>query len=149
LEIQVDLTREADNEPITYFKKYAGPSLQQTITLPFPVAGTLKSGHYRVSIQLDPRRLIREWPLPQAEENNALDDGLIPVLAGNASAVYPPPYGVVSGDTIELLAALADPPVSEYRFELDTLETFDSPFLKSGNGRYSDGLLHWRPVLPL
>ena len=148
LEIQVELTREADNEPITYFKKYAGPSLQQTITLPFPVAGTLKSGHYRVSIQLDPRRLIREWPLPQAEENNALDGGLLSVVTGSASAVYPPPYGVVSRDTIELLAALADPPVSEYRFELDTLETFDSPFLKSGNGRYSDGLLHWRPALP-
>ncbi len=147
LDLRVDLVRESDSRRMSYLKKYAGPTLPQTISLPFPVAGTLVPGHYRVSIQIDPRERIREWPFPHAAKNNTLDAGLVSILPGSASPVYPPPYGVVAGQHIELLAALAGPPEPGYRFELDTLETFDSPFLKSGAGQYRNGLLHWQPAL--
>lgn len=147
LEIQVDLTREADNKQITYLKKYLSPTFSHTISLPFPVVGALEAGPHRVSIQLDPRKNIREWPLPQAAENNALHDGLLSVLSGSVNPVYPPPYGVVPGYEVQLLATLASPG-SGYLFELDTLESFDSPFLKSSSGEYLDGLLRWQLVLP-
>ncbi|MCC7246289.1 MAG: hypothetical protein IT269_11465 [Saprospiraceae bacterium] len=114
-----------------------------------PVNGS-QIGFNRFFINLDPANQIAEQPTA-AELNNALTDASgqagqdVYFFADDVQPVYPPAYGIVGKPEVTLRASTLNINLGErrYLFEMDTLETFDSPFKLSGALLQRGGLLEW------
>jgi len=120
-----------------------------------PLAGS-KIGFNRFFISLDPDNLVNENPVA-AEFNNDLTDASgergmdVYFYADDVSPVFPAPYAIVSKPALSLYASTLNSSALplRYLFEIDTLETFDSPFKKSTEMTERGGLLRWNPSIVL
>jgi len=120
-----------------------------------PLAGS-KIGFNRFFIRLDPDNLVAENP-SAAEMNNELADASgergmdVYFYADDVSPVFPAPYGIVSKPALTLYASTLNSAALplRYRFEMDTVERFDSPFKKSTERIERGGLLSWKPSVTL
>ncbi len=115
-----------------------------------------KIGFNRFFISLDPDNLVTENPIA-AEMNNDLSDASgekgmdVYFYADDVSPVFPAPYAIVSKPDLTLFASTLNTAARplRYLFEIDTLETFDSPFKKSTEMTERGGLLIWKPAIAL
>jgi len=141
------LLRLADTVP--------APAFRRKLAFDLPTAGSAV-GQNRLLVALDPDRTLNEQP-QAAQFNNILEDASgVPgaplfFFADDVSPIAPENYGIVRGSPPTLWASTlnANAAAMRYLFELDTLETFDSPFRQSGAVVQAGGLLRWQPPVAL
>ena len=133
----------------------AAPAFRSSLEYKIPVAGS-KIGFNRFFITVDPENKIAEKPFA-AELNNDLTDATgnrgmdVYFYSDDVQPVYPNAYGIVNKPDVTLTASTLNTAAKplRYLFELDTLETFNSPFRKSGQVVQRGGLLSWKPGIAL
>lgn len=131
------------------------PAFRKKLALDLPVAGSLV-GQNRLLVTLDPDKKLAEQP-QAAQFNNLLEDASgVPgaplfVFADDVQPIAPENYGIVRSSPPVLWASTLNPDAAPmcYLFELDTLETFDSPFRQSRAVVQAGGLLRWQPAVAL
>jgi Peptidase family C25 len=110
-----------------------------------------RPGFSRFYVTADARQQVAELPAA-AELNNELTDGVgvpgqeIYFYSNSVQPVYPSAYGIVGKSSLKLIASASTNSVAEkatFRFELDTLETFNSPFVQRTEVSQAGGLLEW------
>jgi hypothetical protein len=126
------------------------PPNRSTLTYQTPLAGS-QPGFNRFFITLDPVNTIQESP-SIAETNNELTDAAgergmeLYIYSDDVAPLTPPPYGIVSGPATLYASTLNTSATTQtYRFEIDTLETFDSPLKQAVQITATGGLLSWTP----
>lgn len=141
------LNRWADTIP--------APANRSKLSYELPLTGT-QIGFNRFFIRMDPEHLVEELPAA-AELNNDLTDASgtpgmdVYAYADDISPVFPAAYGIVSKPDLTLYASTLNSAAlpRSYLFEIDTRETFDSPFKKSSSRTARGGLLQWEPAIAL
>ncbi len=136
-----------------YFSSVA-PVNRLSVTVQLPNPGEAAVGKNSINIVLDVDNQIAEAPLPSAEENNDmmrawnLPEGFCYfVFNSNAQPVYPPEYGIVYAQNLDLIASSSNAleEKSYFLLELDTTENFDSPLLQRGEVFSSPATIRWNP----
>ena len=138
-------------------RKIVAPLNRKKIAINLPTSGEPSLGLNKIHIELDIDNRVDELPSPFAETNNELTSFLgekgFPFYVQNngAAAVYPYEFAIVGDQDLTLHASTYDPLVEtqKYIFQMDTIETFDSPFLIKYEMEQSGGLLKWKPNITL
>lgn len=131
------------------------PPNRSKLEYTLPLAGS-KIGFNRFFIALDPDNEVAENPVA-AELNNDLADATgergmdVYFYADDVSPVFPAPFAIVSKPEPTLYASTLNTAAQplRYLFEIDTLETFDSPFKQEKEITARGGLLSWKPAIPM
>lgn len=131
------------------------PAFRRKLEYPLSLTGS-KLGFNRFFISLDPENKVAESPSAAEWNNSLLDAGGLPgqdvfFYADDVLPVYPPNFGIVGNPSPTLFASTLNSNAAVYRylFEIDTLETFDSPLKKATQITERGGLLSWKPGIPL
>lgn len=114
------------------------PGIFNVDTFVFTIINESKEfGSYRINISLDPNNKIQELK----EDNNEASYSFT-LLSNGATGLFPPNYGIVNENEIELVGQSLDitSKSNTYIFELDTTPTFKSPWRKQ-SGELSSGLV--------
>ncbi|MCB9330686.1 MAG: hypothetical protein H6574_06360 [Lewinellaceae bacterium] len=151
LPLQLDQRRPDDVLLSRLQDTIPAPAFRRSLTYDLSTSGS-QLGFNRFLVTLDPENVLAEQPAA-AEFNNELIDGSgqagVPVyfFAEDVAPVFPENYGIVQAATPVLRASTlnTNATAQRYLFELDTLETFNSPFKKSGELFQKGGLLEWQP----
>ncbi|MCX7648961.1 MAG: C25 family cysteine peptidase [Flavobacteriales bacterium] len=95
-----------------------------------------------ITATADPADAVDEM----ANNNNS---ATIPLFIGASEIfpVYPPRFAVIPNNTTWLKASTGDPfaPVKKYKFQLDTTDLFNTPFLRDTVIQQSGGVVKWKP----
>ncbi|MFT7611367.1 MAG: hypothetical protein ACI9J3_000310 [Parvicellaceae bacterium] len=105
-------------------------SFRDTVVLKLPLQPSVAEGINTFSIEVD---LPSEFPEQYDDiNNNRLVYSAYFQLDG-IEPIYPYDYAIVPNPKMTLKASTVDPfaPVRTYQFQVDTIDSFDSPFLKS------------------
>lgn len=148
LEVDVWIEHDKQERVLTVQQFIDAPAHKEAVRIAVPVHGIFQAGTYRLSMQLDPRQVLEEWPEPEAENNNTYgESGLIfPVFSTLATPVFPAPYGVVNQEKVTLLAAPSNSlsvEATEFRFEVDTTAQFNSPAFRDTVVSVTGGFFRW------
>lgn len=102
-------------------------------------------GDNRLRVVVDPSNVYDE-----ANELNNTEERTQVVFATGLTLLYPPDYGLVPTTQPDLRVSLSSQDASGLPviFQLDTVSTFDSPFLKTGE-KTAPLTVDWTPPLPL
>ena len=122
--------------------KFAPVFYQDTLFYDVPMGGNA-FGNNTFEIQLDSEGLIEE-----IDENNNIAFTTFFIPSSGTDNLLPHNYAVVNAQPVELIAQATDP-FSETRsflFEIDTVNTFDSPFKKT-NTIDTRVVARWQPGL--
>ncbi len=131
------------------------PPFRQSLEYNLPVNGS-KIGFNRFFITIDPENAVAEKPFA-AELNNDLTDATgergvdVYFYSDDVQPVHPPDYGIITSPEVTLRVSTLNTNAAplRYLFEIDTLETFDSPFKQSSQVVQRGGLLEWKPAISL
>ena len=142
---------------VVFEKNIASPTIRTNFEFKIPTNGDAAIGFNKIFITLDPANTILEGPRPYAEQNNELllsngDKCYTYYLIGNdAKPVYPEEFSIVTQNFPILIAnngnALA--PKTNYYFEIDTTEYFNSPLKSSKVNFQTGGVISWSTGLNL
>jgi hypothetical protein len=132
---------------------FLSSSFSTQTSFKIPVLGDKAAGINRIYMTIDQEDLISEKPVPDAEMNNDLVDNngtrgmTIFVNSNDAIPVYPPNYAIVGHQDITLKASTINPLLKDisYIFQIDTVKTFNSPLIKSGEVLNGSGVIKWKP----
>jgi Peptidase family C25/FlgD Ig-like domain len=109
-------------------------------------------GNNKFFITVDSDNNIQEGPTPFAENNNQLIGGNntpgleVFIVSNSAKTLYPYNYAIVNKPpTLKATSGNALAPKQNYFFELDTLATFNTTFLKKGTVNQKGGVVEWLP----
>ncbi|MDX1910151.1 MAG: C25 family cysteine peptidase [Saprospiraceae bacterium] len=128
------------------------PPNRSTLEYEVPLNGS-KVGFNRFFVTLDPANLVQESP-SLAETNNELSDATgergmeVYIYADDVAPVYPLAFGIVGAPATLYASTLnTSAKTQRYLFEIDTLETFDTPLKQSAQLTAAGGLLSWKPPI--
>jgi hypothetical protein len=142
----VQLFRTFPNGDTTsYIQLIPAPKFRDTIAFTIPVDQQRGIGLNKVRVSVDHFATIYEM-----NENNNKTSDLDLLIKGSAIVpVYPYEFAVIPTDTITLKASTVNAmePVKQYRFELDTTDLFNSPFMQSYTVTAPGGVITWQPNL--
>jgi len=131
------------------------PGFRRNYTFQLPVSGS-KIGFNRFLLNLDPGNVITENPMSAENNNSLLDASGVPgkevfFYADDVAQVFPPPYAIVGKQAPTLFASTLNTSAATFRylFELDTVETFNSPIKISTQITQKGGLIAWKLANPL
>ncbi len=157
--IDLVINQELPDNSIVELKKdrVAVPLNRISLSYDLPTLGEASLGLNKLHIELDKEGVLVEMPAPVAEANNELTDfsgqkGFTFFIQNNGvKAVYPYEFAIVGYQDLTLTASTYDPLVStqKYIFQMDTIETFDSPYLMQYEIEQAGGLLKWQPNINL
>ncbi len=129
------------------------PFYKSNYCISLPIESTEVIGKNSIKIFVDDLNQFDEWPNPSAENNNELlnssggDTYDFFILSNGAVPVEPKNYSIYNKSDVTLFAssfnALGDK--QTFIFQLDTVESFDSPFMLETYLTQSIGLLEWSP----
>lgn len=103
------------------------------------------SGEYTVSVVADYKEEIVEL----SEENNSAQVAFF-VSARDILPIYPQEFAIIPSDTVTLIASSIDPFNTPHSviFELDTVETFDSPLKQTATITLgTSAMAKWKPEM--
>lgn len=132
-------------------EKIPTPAYKSTHTYSIQLDGDRSTGNNILFATLDRDSKITEGPAPDAERNNdlVLSNGDLGfpfyVVANDAQPVFPPEFAIINQDKPTLIACNGNTLASktQYNFELDTTEYFNSPLLKSYKTTQTGGVVSW------
>ncbi|MDD3878195.1 MAG: C25 family cysteine peptidase [Bacteroidales bacterium] len=126
----------------TYYLQAPANKFKDTLTIYMPVLPTKSIGINKLSIRLDLYNQYDEI----TKLNNVIEKEFL-ITSSDIIPVYPAKYAVVPMSTVTLKASTGNPFASQtnFIFQIDTTDLFDSPFLKSGNVTHSGGVVSWTP----
>jgi Peptidase family C25/CARDB len=143
----VQLFRKFPNgDSITYLQQVLAPKFKDTISFTIPVDQQRGPGLNKIRVTIDFFGEIAEM----REDNNITNPDIDLLIYGSSIVpVYPYEFAVVPADTITLRASTVNPlePIKQYRFQIDTTDTYDSPFLQSFVILSPGGVVNWKPNL--
>lgn len=121
---------------------------RDTVRFRLPVNPQHGLGLHKFNVLVDlPEDLVEEMPGHEVNNNRVLGKELL-IAPGGLVPVHPERFGVVS-DAPVLRASTGNPlsPESTYRLELDTTDSFNSPFFQSTEIVQPGGVVEWSPTL--
>lgn len=131
------------------------PAFRKRISIEIPTAGS-QVGQNRLLIGLNPERTVAEQPQAALFNNQLEDDAGVPGLplfffANDVAPIAPDNYAIVRQNPPTLWASTLNPqaPVQRYLFEIDTAETFNSPWRRSEVAVQKGGAIAWKPPVIL
>ena len=127
--LEVTLIRKfSDGSSTEYDSAFKSPFFQDTLSFKLFKGQTDGSGANEFSVTLDPENKIEE-----VSKNNNTGKLLISIPANGTKNLYPIPYSIVSNSTVEFIFQDTDllSPSRDFLIEIDTLNTFNSPYLKT------------------
>ncbi len=137
------LTRYFPNgDSVIYYKKTRTPKFKDTITYKIPYEYERSVGLNRVKVQLDYYNNVDELN----EFNNTTNPDVTFQITGNdIIPVYPYKFAIIPTDTITLKASTVNALATarNYIFQIDTTDTFDSPFMKQTVVNAPGGVVKW------
>lgn len=142
---------------IVYEGNVASPVLRRNVEFKIPTQGDLGIGFNKLYVTLDPLNTINEGPKSIAEENNEIelsngDKFYSYYLIGNdAKPVYPEEFSIVTQNFPTLMASNGNTlaPKSNYYFEIDTTEYFNSPLKAEKVNFQTGGIISWNTGIDL
>jgi len=83
--------------------------------------------------------------------NNTVVGKTVNITSGGIIPVYPYDYAVYPNNTVTLKASTGDVFAENkfYRFELDTIDSFNSPLMLSSTQNHAGGVVNWSPPITL
>lgn len=133
-----------DGSNQTYLSFSTAPKFKDTILIKIPWDFSKDIGLNKVRITLDYFNRVDELN----EMNNATTDINFIINGGDVVPVYPYEFAIIPKDTITLKASTADmfAPLRNYIFQIDTTDSFNSPFMQSSLPVSSvGGVITWKP----
>lgn len=128
-------------------KKIKAPYFNDTLEIKFAVKSVLGAGLNQLRVTLDAYQQVME-----SNELNNTATVTFMIISNDAIPFYPYEYAVIPDTFVTLYASTVYPlsPTSTYVFQLDTIDTFDSPFLKESPPiTQSGGILSWTLPFPM
>ncbi|HMT28069.1 MAG TPA: hypothetical protein PKD91_02195, partial [Bacteroidia bacterium] len=115
---------------------------KDTITLRLPVEATKGVGPNVFDFYVDYQNVIFEC----REDNNNAPGVLLIIQSSDIVPVYPAEFSIVPNDTIKLKASTINPfaPNLTYEFQIDTIDSFNSPFMQTANVTSPGGVVQWQ-----
>lgn len=133
----------------------AAPAFRQRVVAEVSTEGS-QVGQNRLLVTLNPSSTAIEAPQVALFNNLLEDDAGIPgapivFFANDVSLIAPEPYAIVRQNPPVLWASTLNPqaPLQRYLFEIDTVETFQSPWRRSETLVRSGGAIAWKPPVTL
>jgi hypothetical protein len=120
---------------------------KDTISFRFPLDIVRGVGLNTFTVTLDYFSYIQEY----SETNNTASATLL-IRSGEIVPVFPHKYAVVPAlSNLQLKASTGDPfaPATDYIFQLDTTDKFNSPALTQQIVNHAGGVVPWSPVYPI
>ncbi len=133
-----------DGSNQTYLSFSLAPQFKDTVLIKIPWDFSKDIGLNKVRITLDYFNRVDELN----EMNNVTTDINFIINGGDVVPVYPYEFAIIPKDTITLKASTADmfAPLRNYVFQIDTTDTFNSPFMQSSFPISSiGGVITWKP----
>jgi len=136
-----------DNSSQVYLKPVPFVYYRDTLSIKMPVDKIKGPGVNQFEVWVDAPQRIQEMN----EFNNQLSTpALLVILSGDVIPVYPYKYAIIPFDSVTLKACTGNPfePVHNYRFEIDTTDTYPNPLattLLSSPG----GVMKWKVPMSL
>ncbi len=156
--IQLRIEQKLPNDSIRLLKidTVLAPSFRSTYHYAFPANDEKMAGYNRILVKVDADNRVAELPIA-AEGNNELVDasGIKGAEAyfytDEIQPIYPPPFSIVPKRSVTLSAytPYSTRKLQRFKFEMDTLETFNSPLLQKNETSLFGGLIQWKPTLDL
>jgi hypothetical protein len=143
----VELTRTyPDNTTETYVKLVPATTYADTLIFTLPVDLVKGVGLNIFSATLDAYFNIDE----SVETNNSAIKQLL-ITSSDIIPVYPYEFAVVPEQTVTLVASTGNPfaSMNTYFFEVDTTDSFNSPFKQTGQVSSAGGLIEWTVPFPM
>lgn len=132
-----------NGDTTSYSIRNASPFFKDTLVFTIPIDETRGIGLNKLKITLDSRFKVDELN----ENNNSTNPYVDLLIIGSGLIpVYPYEFAIIPTDTITLKASTANPfaLAKNYRFEIDTTDTFNSPFLKTTIINAPGGVVTWK-----
>lgn len=147
--IFTELTRTfPGGETQTFLLRHRSPKFKDTISFKIWNDYAKGIGLNKFNVITDSYNTVKE----DNETNNSTNPGATIIINGGAIApVYPYNFAIVPKDTITLKASTADifTSAKNYIFQIDTIDTFNSPALLTHKINSSGGVLSWHPPMVL
>jgi len=117
-----------------------------SLTYEFDIVPTRDRGLNKITVTVDAGNAVDEL----YETNNTVTKEVY-VIEEDLKPVYPYNFSIVNEQNVKLVVSSADPfaPTQEYLMEMDTTETFDSPFKVSRSLTTTGGLFEFDPGVNL
>jgi len=130
---------------------------KKTITIPLKNYGSASVGKHKILAKIDENNVIKEWPNPDAEQNNDLviDNQLgfeFYVSDNIATTIYPADFAMINTkEHFVLKASTSSVPLAKgnYIFQIDTTAYFNSPILEKTKVVSEGGLITYEPKMQL
>lgn len=121
--------------PNIYFK--------DTIRLTLPVDKVNGFGQNCFTVEVDPA----PFPIVESDESNNTATKCVNIITADLIPVYPYKYAVIPQNQTLLKASTGDPfaPLKTYKFQIDTTDLFNSPFMMETIIADSGGVIEWNP----
>ncbi|MEO6882573.1 MAG: C25 family cysteine peptidase [Bacteroidia bacterium] len=125
-----------DNSTQLYTRILPNIYYQDTLSITMPVNKIKGAGLNKFEVMVDPANLINEI----TKSNNSIGNGninnpAVPTLitSGDIIPIYPYQFAIIPNDTATLKASTGNPfaPVRKYIFQIDTTDTYNSPFARA------------------
>lgn len=136
-----------NGDSLYYLLRNIAPKFKDTIMISIPVDYVNGVGLNKIQINLDRNNEVGEI----LENNNSTTLVDLLISGGTIAPVYPYEFAIIPDNTVTLKASTANPfaALKSYRFQLDTTDTFDSPFKKDTLINSIGGVVQWNPGVTL
>ncbi len=130
-----------NNDVVTIDTLLAYIPYKDTLTLTLPTDAYRSAGFNYFDVYVDYSGLINE----RSEINNRLLNVPLQIISSDISPVYPFKYAIVPDPSVILKATTDNifAPEKIYKFEVDTNDSFSSPFLQSTLITQTGGVVKW------
>ncbi|MCX7696414.1 MAG: C25 family cysteine peptidase [Bacteroidales bacterium] len=128
-------------------RKIKAPYFNDTLDIKLAVQPVIGSGLNQLRVTLDAYLQVSE----SNELNNTANVSFL-IISSDAVPIYPYEYAVIPDTIVTLIASTVHPMASaaSYVFQIDTIDTFDSPFLKESPViTQTGGILSWTLPFPM
>ncbi len=143
----VELVRNfPDNSSETYQKFVPATIYADTLIFVLPVDLARGVGLNSFTVTLDAFYAINE----SVETNNTATKQML-ITSSDIIPLWPYEFAVIPDMNVRLVASTGNPfaPTNTYYFEIDTTDTFDSPFLQGGQVIAPGGIVEWDVPFPM
>ncbi|MCC7051129.1 MAG: hypothetical protein IT239_05055, partial [Bacteroidia bacterium] len=140
--VQIEYKRTLPNQSVqTFLTQMPRSYYSDTVSLKFATQAFTAGGVNKFCVNADPGNLIDE--LDNFVNNKACYD--VNVNSDDIFPIYPYHYSVIPDKQTKLIASTSNPnaPLRTYRFQIDTTDLFNSPFLKEASFSQTGGLIEW------